>query len=143
MARPIGLPSSPDRAGTWRIKAAGGGVSADSATLTDALFPATADATNGGAISFYGVESILVAVVLTGGTGPTAELDMLFRDEDAADGSRWKRKDSALALTTSFQEVYVFQSKVYPRLSAVTGSPTQVELIIKPGRFTIGRGPFR
>ena len=143
MARPIGLPSSPDRAGTWRIKADGGGVSADSATLTDANFPATADATNGGAIAFDGVESIIVAVVLTAGTAPTATLELLWRDEDAADGSRWKRKESPLALTAAFQEVYVFGSKIYPRLSAVTGSPTQVELVIKPGRFVMGRGPYR
>lgn len=143
MARPIGLPSSPDRAGTWRIKAAGGGVSSDSATLTDTNFPPTADAADGGAIAFHNVESILVAVELTGGTTPSATLDLLFRDEDAADGSRWKRVGSPLALTPDFQEVHVFGSKVYPRLSAVTGSPTQVELVIKPGRFTMGRGPFR
>lgn len=141
MARPIGLPSDPRKAGVWR-STTGAPVASDSATLTDANFSPTPSASTGGAIGFFGMETLLVAVEFTGGTSPAATLDMLFRDEDAADGSRWKRAASTLALTADFQEVEVFGACVYPRLQAVTGSPTGITIIIKPGRYQRGRGPM-
>lgn len=140
MARPIGLPSSASRVGLWRSLSDGGGLSSDSATLTDANFAVAPDTTTGGAITFTGYDSVLVAVVLTGGTGPTATLIPLFRDEDAADGSRWIPTGS-VSLTTAFQELYVWSSLVFPRLT-LTGSPTAVSLLVKPGRVCPGR-PFR
>ncbi len=140
MARPIGLPSAPSRVGLWRSLAAGGGLSSDSATLNDTNFPATPDATTGGAVTFAGCESILVAVLLTAGTAPTATLIPLFRDSDAADGARWIPSGS-VSLTAAFQELYVWGSLVFPRLT-LTGSPTGVSLLIKPGRMQSAR-PFR
>lgn len=140
MARPIGLPSSPARVGLWRSLSSGGGLSSDSATLTDDNFDPDPNTTTGGAITFTGYDSILVAVLLAGGTGPTATLIPLFRDEDAADGSRWIPTGS-VSLTAAFQELYVWSSLVYPRIT-LTGSPTGVSLLVKPGRVCPGR-PFR
>lgn len=141
MARPIGLPSDPARAGVWR-SVTGSPVAADSATLTDTNFPATPDTTTGGAIPFR-MESILVAAEFTGGTSPGAELDVLFRDGDAADGSRWKRAGSAITLSSQFQEVAVFGSLVFPRIQNVTGNPTAIMLVIKPGQAQRGHPAFR
>jgi hypothetical protein len=141
MSRPIGLSSDPARAGIWRVKA-GSPVADDSATLTDANITPTVSSTTGGAIAFYGLDSILVAVEFVGGTDPAAELDVLFRDEDASDGSRWKRAGAAVTLSADFQEVQVFGSKVFPRLQDITGTPTQVTLVIKPGAYQRGCAPF-
>ena len=141
MARLIGLPSDPARAGVWRA-VTGAPVADDSATLTDANISPTVSAIMGGAIAFYGLDSLLMAVEFAGGAGPTAELDVLYRDEDAADGSRWKRAGTAIALSADFQEVQVFGAKCFPRIQTITGNPTGITLVFKPGAYQRGRGPF-
>lgn len=141
MARNIGLPADPARAGVWRT-VTGAPVTDDSVTLTDANISPTVSSTTGGAMGFSGLDSLLVAVEFTGGTTPAASLDVLYRDEDAADGSRWKRAGSAIALSVDFQEIQVFGAKCFPRLQDITGNPTGVTLVIKPAAYQRGRGPF-
>lgn len=141
MARVIGLPSAPDRVGLARL-VTGAPAAADSATLTDANISPTVSATTGGALACAGLETVLLAVELAGGTNPQVTLDLLFRDVDAADGSRWRRAGQPVALTASFQEVYVYGSTVFPRLDTVSGSPTSVTILVKPGRYQT-RGGFR
>lgn len=63
-----------------------GVIAADSATLTDALIPP------GQGLNCSGFETIFVGVEITAGTNPTATIEPLFRDGEAADGSRWHRR---------------------------------------------------
>ena len=60
------------------LRAIPGVIAADSATLTDANFPVAA------AISCDGLDTIFLGVEITAGTAPTATLELLFRDADAA-----------------------------------------------------------
>lgn len=72
--------------GTFAVpRAKATAIAAENATLSDANFP-TSDALN-----CTGLDSIFVAVEITGGTSPTANFEPLFRDEDAPDGEKWKR----------------------------------------------------
>jgi hypothetical protein len=136
MARPIGLPSEPARAGIAR-SVTGSPVAADSATLTDANISPTVSSTTGGAIAYRGLDTVLLAVEFTGGTNPTCTVDLLLRDEDAADGSRW-HKSTTIGLDSNFAEAWVYGSTMFPRLASVTGSPTGVTILVKPGRYRPG-----
>lgn len=147
MARPVGLPSDPSKAGIWRV-VTGSPVAADSTTLTDTNYPAAANATTGGAMRFWNVEALLVALESEGGAGVSVTLSPLFRDEDAADGARWRAVSGAsgsvtLASGGPFEVVAVHGAHVFPRITAVTGSPTTVRLLIKPATAQMGPGIFR
>lgn len=142
MARPVAL--SLDQVS--QIRTLTGSPSADSATLTDANFSPTASDTTGGALNAYGFQSVWLNVEFTGGTAPTVTIEMLFRDAGAADGSRWKRVAGAAALTldgTGWQEVRVDGALVYPRLTTVTGAPTAINLLARPGERLAGYRPNR
>lgn len=133
-----------------RTKTNGGSaVAADSGTLSDALFPLLADATTGGTIDCRGLATLWVSVEFTGGTNPTIDLDPLIRDDNAADGSRWKRLmpgDSPAVYQptldgTGFVEIRCDGGKLFPRIKAVTGSPTGIVILARPGAaLNSGRG---
>lgn len=120
---------------------------ADNATLTDANIP-TAQA-----IDCSGFDTILVGVEFTAGTTPTATVEALFRDADAADGARWKRvllgakpgitavaapgaaEDTGALDGTALSELLVFGRKlVFLRVKAITGTPTNVHVLVTGGR---------
>lgn len=129
------------------VRSISGVIAADSTTLTDANIPPAS------ALDCRGYETIFVCVEITGGSSPTATLEVLIRDPDATDGSRWKRilvgspdgvtpgaaasqKTSALD-GTSLYEVRVFgHEKVFLRVDAVTnsGSTTAMKILAIPGK---------
>lgn len=130
-------------------RAISGAIAADSATLTDANFPPASG------FSCQGYDTILVGVEIVAGTNPTATVELLFRDEEAADGSRWKRlllgaregitalaspaseTTGALGSNSDFIELRCFgASLVYPRVTAVTNSAstTSMKILVLPGR---------
>lgn len=142
MARPSGL--SPSKLAAVRTKA--GVIATDSATLTDANIDPAA------ALDCAGFQTIWVGVEIAGGTAPTATLEVLVRDEDAADGARWKKllvgspdgvtaAAAASAKTpaldgTALYEVRVDGRKVFLRIDAVTNSAstTSLTLLAMPGK---------
>lgn len=67
------------------IRSISGVIAADNSTLTDANIPLAQ------AINCAGFDTIIVGPEIAAGTNPTATYEALFRDTDAADGSRWKR----------------------------------------------------
>ena len=88
MARTDGLKG--DRGGTYRgrmgaLRSGDAIIAADNSTLTDANIPPAS------AIDCTGYDSIFLTLEHTGGTSTTADVEPLFYDADAADGSRWKR----------------------------------------------------
>lgn len=126
-----------------------GVIAADSATLTDANIPLA------GAIQCRGFDTILVGVEIAGGAGPTATIEALFRDAEAADGSRWKRRlfgardgitalaspaaedTGALAANSDFIELRVHGAPlVFLRVKAVTNAAgtTSMKILVQPGR---------
>jgi hypothetical protein len=122
-------------------------IAADNATLTDAnIAPASA-------LDCSGLDTIFVGVEITGGTSPTMTVEPLFRDEGAADGSRWFRlktgaldgvtpaavanqSTGALASNVDFVELRVFGQKVFLRISAVANatSTTAWKILVMPGK---------
>lgn len=146
MARPVALMTN--QISAVRTKS-GSPVGADSATLSDANFPLLANATTGGTIDCRALATIWIGVEFTGGSSPTIDLDPLIRDEAAADGSRWKRLlfGSSPAVVqptldgTGFVEVRVDGGLMFPRLKAVTGNPTTVKILARPGTLlNTGKG---
>lgn len=125
-----------------------GVIAADSATLSDANFPVAQ------AIGCQGYDTILVGVEIDGGASPTCTVEALFRDGEAADGSRWKRIQlgapdgvtaTALAVQTTpaltsngdMVELRVFgRPLVMLRRTAVTNSATTtaMRILVAPGR---------
>jgi len=128
-------------------------IAIDSATLTDANIPLAQ------AIDCQGLDSILVGVEITAGTNPTMTIEALFRDENAADGFRWKRvlhgpregetAAAAAALDTgaldgtSLRELLVYGHMVFLRISAVANSTstTAWKILVLPGRVRDRRTP--
>ncbi len=154
MARKTGL-----RTGELTVlrELAAGVIAAQSTTLTDANYPPAA------AVDCSGLDTVLVGVEIDGGTNPTATVEALFYDPEAADGHRWRRmmlgappgvtpaalaneNTGALAFTVNalqLVELRVFgHSKVYFRVSAVgaSGSTTGGRILGMPGRV---RGDLR
>jgi hypothetical protein len=146
MARPTGF-GSPGTIVT--LRSASSMIVADNTTLSDANIPPAQ------AINCWGLESIFVGVEITGGSAPTMAFEALFRDGEAADGSRWRRHllgalpgvtlASAAAVTTgalasdlSMVELRVFGAEsVFFRCTAVTNetSTTAWALLGMPGRY--------
>lgn len=130
------------------LRSASAAIAADSAALTDANIP-PADA-----INCAGLDTVIVGVEITGGSSPTMTLEPLFRDPDAADGSRWGRyllgaapgvtlaslaseTTGALASNTQWAELRVFgHPAVFFRVTAVAnaGSTTAWKILGRPGR---------
>ncbi len=126
-----------------------GVIAADSATLTDTNYPLL------GAIQCRGFDTIFVGVEIAGGTSPTATIEALFRDAEAPDGSRWKRRlfgardgvtaaaspvaedTGALAANSDFVELRVHGAPlVFLRVKAVANatSTTGMKILVQPGR---------
>ena len=134
--------------GEWTIaREATAIIAADSATLTDAnILPAEA-------IDCRGLESIYVTVAITAGTNPGMTIEALYRDGNAADGTRWVRahSGSALIATTSLtpgvsQEITVHgHSSVFLRITAVANatSTTAWKILARPGQRRRDRARFR
>lgn len=124
-------------------------LAAENASLVDANYPVAQ------ALNCEGFDSIFVGAEITGGAGPTMTIEALFRDEDAADGSRWKRvllgakegitaaaspaaEDSgALGANSDFAELRVFGAKkVFLRIKAVANpaGTTAWKILACPGK---------
>jgi hypothetical protein len=132
-----------------QLMSVSGTITAETATLTDANFTVT------NAVNCWGLESIFVGAHIAGGSAPTVTLEPLFRDENAADGARWKRLNvgalpgvtlaTAATVTTGaltsdgpMVEIRTFgASQVYLRRDAVTnsGSTTNLTILGMPGRY--------
>lgn len=139
MARPGGFKSDQLAAVRTSVTAA------DSSTLTDANIDPTI------AVDCRGFDTIWVGVEFVGGTGPTATFEILVRDADAADGSRWKRllTGSVAGVTTianansrttgaldgtSLAELRVDGRRaVFIRCTAITGAPTSLSVLATGG----------
>lgn len=150
MARPAGLSNS--QIGVARVTS--GVIAADNATLSDANISPTLP------LDCTGFDSIFVGVEITAGTNPTATLEPLFRDADAADGQRWKRRligsaennvaaqaaplseaTPALVNGTQMVELQVFgHASVFLRVTAVTNptSTTAMNILVAPGKVRGG-----
>lgn len=143
MTRPTTLSST----SVTQVRSISGVIAADSTTLTDANIVPTQ------ALDCRGYETIWVGVEIAGGSSPTATLEVLVRDEDAADGARWKRllvgapdgvnltaaasqKTSALDGTSLYEVRVAGRDKVFLRVDAVTnsGSTTSMKILAMPGK---------
>lgn len=133
---------------TTIVRSASAVIAADSATLTDANIPPAQ------ALDCSGYDTILVGVEITAGSSPTMTIEALFRDADAADGSRWARyllgaapgvtlaslaaeTTGALAPNIQWVELRVFgHPLVFLRITAVanSGSTTAWKILARPGR---------
>lgn len=137
MTRPVALNNASSQ--VTQVRTIGGVIVADSATLTDANFDPTT------ALDCSGFQSIFVGVEIAAGTNPTATIEALVRDADAADGSRWKRialtPATPAAQTTGalasgqFMELRVDGRLVFLRVTAVTNatSTTSLNILAFPG----------
>ena len=148
MARKHGLrPLGELAAGYARDEAAT--IAADNSTLSDANYPVAK------AINCKGFDTILVGAEIVGGASPTITFEALFRDAEAADGSRWKRfllgaKDGitaaaspaaedtgALGNNSDFAELRVYGHElVFLRAKAVANAAgtTAWKCLVMPGR---------
>lgn len=127
----------------------GSPVTADSATLTDANISPTISTSTGGPVDCGRLATIWFGVEFTAAGSASITLDPLVRDAAAADGSRWKRllfgpnEASQAAFKpvldgSGFVEIRVEGNLVFPRIHAVTGNPTAVNILVFPGQPTIG-----
>lgn len=122
-------------------------IAADNTSLTDANIPPSQ------ATDCTGYDTIFVGVEITAGTSPTMTLEALYRDAEAADGSRWKRmllgarpgvtlgalatEDTGALDGTSFVELRTYGFKlVFIRIKAVANSTntTAWKILGLPGR---------
>jgi len=152
MTRPIGtLTTEPLQVGMARL-IAGAPVVADSATLTDANISPTTSKVTGGAIMCRGLATIWVGAEITAPGAASFDLDPLLRDEDAADGARWKRLLFGATSFAVFQptingdgfiEIRVDGGLLFPRIFNVVGTPTQIVILARPGApLGAGKGMF-
>jgi hypothetical protein len=128
----------------WTVaRSATATIAADNTSLTDANIPAAQ------AIDCQGLESIWVMVAITGGTGPTMTLEALFRDANAADGSKWVRsrdasgvlKTAALAVGQAHELTVDGWPSVFLRIDAVANatSTTAWKILVRPGKRRRGK----
>lgn len=123
-------------------------IAAENATLNDANYPVAQ------ALNCEGFDSIFVGVEVTGGASPTMTIEVLVRDEEAADGARWKRillgakegitpiaapvaEDTGALDGTAFVELRVFGAKkVMLRIKAVANAAgtTAWKILVFGGR---------
>lgn len=144
MARNVGLFE-----GICEARTIGGIIAAESASLIDANYPVA------NAIQCRGFETLLVGVEIVAGASPTATIEAIFRDADAADGQRWKRlllgapdgitaiaafaseDTGALATGASLVPIRVYgHPMVYLRVKAVTNatSTTSMKILVMGGK---------
>ena len=138
---------------TTALRTIGGVIAADSATLSDANYPAVGGVLTG-AIDCSGYDSIFVGVEIVAGTGPTMAIEALFYDPNApADahlsrlllgaepgvtvGALASEVTPALTSDNQYAELRVFGHKqVFLRVTAVTNptSTTSATILGRPGR---------
>jgi hypothetical protein len=119
-------------------RSASAALAAESATLTDANIPPAE------ALDCTGLETVWVAIHVTGNNAATMALQALKRDANAEDGFKWvqTRDASALLKTAALtmgveQELRVDGSpSVFFRIDAVTntGSTTAWKILVRPGQ---------
>ena len=155
MTRPVSLTTDPARLSAVRT-ITGAPVASDSATLTDVNFPEARHATLGGSINCKDIATIWLGIEVIGAGAVTVDLDLLLRDQDAADGKRWRRMlfgspgavfqptfSATTAAGSGLIEMRVDGCLIYPRIFNVTGSPTSVILLARPGAsIAAGKGLF-
>lgn len=136
MARPIALAANVISAVRFVESAAN-----DSTTLSDVNFPAATNATTGGAMNCAGFATVWMSAEFVGGTNPTVDLDMLAYDDGAAADAHWGRLyvgstpavyKPTLAAGRWF-EVRVDGGRFFPRIEGLSGSPTSVRILARPG----------
>jgi hypothetical protein len=142
MARPAAL----SRTKLAAVRTVSGAIVADSSTLTDTNIPPAS------AVDCRGYQTVWLGVEITGGASPTAAIEVLVRDADAADGARWKKllvgsPDGVTATAaasqktpaldgTSLYEVRVEGRLVFLRIDAVTnsGGTTAISILAMGGK---------
>lgn len=129
------------------VRTISGVIAADNPTLTDANIPPAQ------ALDCSGYETIWVGVEISGGTSPAAAIEVLVRDADAVDGSRWKKllvgspdgvtlgsaasqKTPALDGTAFYEVRVAGRSNVFLRVDAVTNATntTAMKILAIPGK---------
>jgi hypothetical protein len=136
MSRPIGL--SATQVSAVRILS-GPAVGPDPTPWTDTILPKAPDPATGGAVDATGFETLWFDVEFTGGSGNSASLAILVRDEGAADGRRWKHllvggvKQILKLDGTGFVEARVEGRRIFPCLVEVQGAPTGLTILAMPG----------
>lgn len=129
------------------VRAGAAIIAADNATLTDANIPVA------GAFNASGLDTVFIGVEIDAGSSPTMTIEFLFRDANAADGSRWKRllqgarpgvtlaaltaEDSGALDGTKLVEMRCWgYGLVFPRITAVAnaGSTTGWRILAMPGQ---------
>lgn len=102
----------------------GSPVAADSSTIDDTHFDPTA------AISPAGFKSVMLYVRLTGGSSPNAQLQILHR-VPAVSGNGWAVGMTSVTLTDG-QAMWVetMGRDIFPRVAAVSGNPTGVDIYV-------------
>ena len=90
-----------------------------------------------GLLACDGYTTINATVLFTGGTNPTADLDVLAYDEDRDDpasGNAFSVIDSHTGVEDNETvRCTAHRNRIYIRLSAITGTPTAVEVRVGPG----------
>lgn len=130
MPRPTALHASQ----LAEVRSVSGEIAADNASLVDANYPVAA------AFDARGFESVWVGVEIAGGSSPTATLEMLARDPDAADGSRWKSVgtgDTGALTGAALVEVRTEgRPLIFPRIKAVANATgtTSIKILVMPGK---------
>jgi len=100
--------------------------SADSSTLDDAHFPQT------DGVLCTGWKSVAIFAKFTGGTNPTWTLQTLIRAGATATTADSWIYDAAGSATNSRVPIIVnvMGRLIYPRISALTGNPTAVDIYV-------------
>ena len=96
----------------------GSPAAADNTTINDAHFPPD------DALSTAGSKSVLLFCRFDGGTNPTAQLHILHRA-----GAGWAVGTTSVTLSDG-EAVWIetMGRDIYPRLAAVSGDPTQIDI---------------
>lgn len=135
MARPVALANALTT--VTLVRAIAGVIAADNVSLIDANYPVAS------ALNCTGFQTIWLGVEIAAGTNPTSTLEVLVRDDDAADGSRWKRLNLAGTVQATpalsngqFAEVRVEGRTVFVRVTAVGAatSTTSQNILAFPGQ---------
>ncbi len=125
--------------GEWaEVRTASSAIAADNSTLIDANIPPAS------ALNCRGLETVWVMVAITGGSSPTMILEALFRDDTAADGSKWTRqRDASGLLVTAALAPGVAQEvrvdgwlSVFLRVTTVANESgtTAWKILVRPGK---------
>lgn len=104
----------------------------------DTAFPTPVGSPRRSNLNTNGAESVIVGVVLGGGTTPTATLVPFLYDEER---DRYFALPATAALSDEdTAEVDCFEGLIFFRISAVSGAPTSVEIRVMPAKTAVAKG---